>query len=392
MTSLGPVQLLLVQTGEEFGISERVVWELATRLPSARYVVDTWLSVSAGMNELASTLVERGIGVERPRPIRSGWDLRSRWQTWSALRRRRPTLVHVHAAWDDLASHLPSLTWLAGVPHLVVTAQGAIDRVPASSLALLQQADAVTLPYSTGIDPLSRAGLPREHARVIPNGADAPEESAELPAAREIRERLGAGPFRPLWVCASRLESHKGQAVLLDALASLAARNLGFVVVFAGEGSQRGALERQAAERGLASAVHFAGVVDSIGPLLLAADAFVLPSLEDTLPQVLLEAMARGRPVVATEVGAIPQAIEDGVEGRLVPPGDAAALAAVLTDFHQASDAALQMGERAQDRAQASFTWKRVVEGYESVYDDVLGLTGFAPSGMPARTGAAPRR
>jgi hypothetical protein len=70
MTSLGPVQLLLVQTGEEFGISERVVWELATRLPSARYVVDTWLSVSPGMNELASTLVERGIGVERPRPIR----------------------------------------------------------------------------------------------------------------------------------------------------------------------------------------------------------------------------------------------------------------------------------------------------------------------------------
>ena len=392
MTSLGPVQLLLVQTGEEFGISERVVWELATRLPSARYVVDTWLSVSPGMNELATTLEDRGIGVERPRPIRSGWDLRSRWQTWSALRRRRPTLVHVHAAWDDLPGHLPGLGWLAGVQHLVVTAQGPIDRVPAASLALLQQADAVTLPYSAGLEPLSRAGLPREHARVIPNGADPPDEAAELPAAREIRERLGAGTFRPLWVCASRLESNKGHAVLLEALAALAARNLGFVVVIAGEGSQRAALERQAAERGLASAVHFAGVVDSIGPLLLAADAFLLPSLDDTLPQVMLEAMARGRPVVASEVGAVPQAIEDGVEGRLVPPGDPAALAAVLTEFHQASDSARQMGERGADRAHAGFTWKRVVEGYESVYDDVLGLTGFAPSGMPARTGAAPRR
>ena len=150
---------------------------------------------------------------------------------------------------------------------------------------------------------------------MIPNGANAPDESAELPAAREIRERLGAGTFRPLWVCASRLESHKGQAVLLDALASLAARNLGFVVVFAGEGSQRCALERQAEARGLASAVHFAGVVDSIGPLLLAADAFVLPSLDDTVPQVLLEAMARGRPVIATAVGAIPQAIEEASRG-----------------------------------------------------------------------------
>jgi glycosyltransferase involved in cell wall biosynthesis len=388
--SEGPVNLLLVQTGEEFGTSERVVWELATRLPSNRYVVDTWLSTSPGLDELASTLEDRGIGVVRPRPIRSAWDLRSRWQTWSALRRRQPSLVHVHAGWADLPSHLPGLGWLAGIEHLVVTAQGPIDRVPEASLALLRQADAVTAPHAAGIEALARAGLARESLRVVPNGADPPDEVAEMPAARAIRERLGAGTFRPLWVSATRLEEDKGHAVLLEALALVAARNLGFVVVLAGEGSARNALERRAAELGLPDAVHFAGAVDSIGPLLLAADAVVVPSLEDTLPTALLQAMARGRAVVASEVGAIPGAITDRVEGRLVPPGNAAALASVLVELHQASDATRQMGLRAAERVQSSFTWKRVVEGYEAVYDEVLGLTGFAPA-APSRPGASRR-
>ena len=178
MISPGPVNLLLVQTGEEFGTSERVVWELATRLPSARYVVDTWLSTSPGLDELATTLEDRGIGVVRPRPIRSAWDLRSRWQPGSALRRRQPTLVHVHAGWEELPSRLPALGWLAGVERMVVTAQGPIQRVPESLLALLRQADAVTAPYSAGVETLARAGLPREHLRIIPNGADPPDEIA----------------------------------------------------------------------------------------------------------------------------------------------------------------------------------------------------------------------
>ena len=192
-------------------------------------------------------------------------------------------------------------------------------------------------------------------------------------------------------MCASKLEESKGHAVLLEALAMLAGRNLGFVAVIAGAGSQRQALERRASELGLASAVRFIGPVDSLGPLLLAADAFLLPSLDDVQPLVLLEAMARGRPVVASEVGAIPQVIEDRVDGRIVPPGDPAALAAVLLELHQGSDAARQMGMRAADRVQASFTWKRVVETYEAVYDDVLGLTGFAPAHAATR-GAMSRR
>jgi glycosyltransferase involved in cell wall biosynthesis len=233
-------------------------------------------------------------------------------------------------------------------------------------------------------------GVTRQRVRVVPNGADLPDEEAERPAARKLRDQLGAGPFRPLWVCPARLESQKGHAVLIDALARVRAKGIEFVAVLAGEGSLREALTRQVEEAGLADRVHFAGQVDPLGPLLAAADACVLPSLWEGLPLVVLEALARARPVVASRVGGIPEAVEDGVTGRLVPPGDAAALAAVLEDFHRRADAAMRLGLAGLERVIESFTWPKVVESFETVYDEVLGLASFSPGAAPRAPGARP--
>jgi len=371
------VGLLLVQAGEEVGTPERVLWELATRLPSSRYAIHAWLSRSGGLDELAGSLEERGVSVERPSPVRSPWDLGSRLRAWSALRRARPALVHLHGTWTVLAGPLPGPTRPAGAERLIVTPQGAVDLIPPACMAVLRRADAVTVPCVAEGEALVRSGLPRERPRVVPNGADPPDEIEELPAARQLRERFGAGTFRPLWVCASRLERDKGHDVLLRALAAVRERNLAFVAVIAGEGSRRAALEREAASLGLEGMVHFLGRVDSLGPLLLAADAFLLPSLDEALPLGLLEAMARGRPVIASAVGGVPEVVEDRVHGLLVPPGDPGALAAALERLHRKPDEARQMGMRSAERLHSSLTWARVVEAYEAVYDEVLGLTGF---------------
>jgi glycosyltransferase involved in cell wall biosynthesis len=101
----------------------------------------------------------------------------------------------------------------------------------------------------------------------------------------------------------------------------------------------------------------------------------------------LLEAMARARPVVASAVGGVPEVIEDGVNGRLVPPGDPGALADVLESFHRKSDAAFRLGRRGAERVREAYTWERVVENFEGVYDEVLGLASFEPG-----TGAARNR
>ncbi len=389
------VSIVLAESGTTVGGTERVVWELATRLPRARFDVRVWLSGASGVDELADSLAARDLPVDRVSEVDSRWDWRGMASTWSRLRRLKPDLLHIHHVWPAADRYLSWLAGAAGVPHLVVTehitgqshsrAQRALKR------SELRQADAVTAVCGAVADSLVHDyGVERSRVRVVPNGADLPDEERERPAARRLRDELGAGPFRPLWVCPARLESQKGHAVLLDALARVRARGLDFVAVLAGEGSLRADLERQASAAGLGDHVRFAGQVEPVGPLLLAADACVLPSLWEGLPLSLLEALARGRPVVASRVGGVPEAIEDGLTGRLVPAGDPAALALVLEDFHRRPDPGRRMGLAGAERVSAEFTWPRVVEAFEELYDEVMGLASVTPGGGAPRAARRP--
>jgi glycosyltransferase involved in cell wall biosynthesis len=384
------VSIVLAESGTTVGGTERVVWELATRLPATRFDVRVWLSGAPGVDELADSLAARDLPVDRVPEVDSRWDWSGMAATWSRLRRLKPDLLHIHHVWPAADRYLPWLAGAAGVPHLVVTehitGQSHSPGQRALKRSELRRADAVTAVCGAVADSLVRDyGVERSRVRVVPNGADPPEEEEEWPAARALRDQLGAGPFRPLWVCPARLESQKGHAVLIEALARVRAKGLDFVAVMAGEGSLRADLERQARAAGLGDQVSFAGQVEPLGPMLLAADACVLPSLWEGLPLSLLEALARARPVIASRVGGVPEAIEDGLTGRLVPAGDPAALALVLEDFHRRPDPARRMGLEGAARVQAEFTWSRVVESFEEVYDEVLGLATIAPRGADAR-------
>jgi glycosyltransferase involved in cell wall biosynthesis len=381
------LRLLLVESGTTFGGTERVVWELATRLPPARWDVRVWLSPAPGVDELAAALEARAIPVTRVAEVDSRWDWPGMWRTWRSLGREHADLVHIHHVWPAADRYLATLAGTAGVPRLVVTEHIEGQAHSAAQTRLkrreLEQADAVTTVSSAVADSLVRDyGVDRTRLRVVPNGAEPPDEGAERLAVRHLREELGAGVLRPLWVCAGRLEEQKGQDVLLDALAEVRRRGLEFVAVLAGEGRLRGALEERARSLGLEANVRFTGQVDDLGPLLAAADAVALPSRWEGMPLVLLEALARGRPVVASAVGGVPEVVADEEHARLVPPGDVAALAAVLEAFHRHPDAALRMGWRGAMLVRENYTWSRVVERFESVYDEVLGLASFA-SGEP---------
>lgn len=380
------VDLVVAASDARLGGTERLIWELGTRLPEARFAVSVWLPEAPTADELAGSLVERGVAVARIPEVASRWDWRGNLALWSRLRRERPVLLHLHQVSQDAHDHLAALARAAGVPHLVLSEHGVGAAAPSALRARprpeLRRADAVTAVCTAAAEALIRDhGMERSRVRVVGNGADPPDEEREWPAARRLRDDLGVGPFRPLWVCAARLEEQKGHAVLLEALALLQGRGLDFVVVLAGEGALREALEARVAQARLEGRVRFAGQVESLGPLLLAADGCVLPSLWEGLPLSLLEALTRARPVVASRVGGLPDVIEDGVGGRLVPAGDAEALAGVLEEFHRKPDAARRLGRAGAARVRSDFTWARIVEGFEAVYDEVLGLASFAPTG-----------
>jgi glycosyltransferase involved in cell wall biosynthesis len=105
----------------------------------------------------------------------------------------------------------------------------------------------------------------------------------------------------------------------------------------------------------------------------------VLASPWESQPLALIEAMMRSRPVVASEAGGIPEWIADGINGRLVPPSDAEALAVSLEWMRRNTAQAEGLGRRAAQSARETFGWDRVVDAYETVYDEVLGLASFVP-------------
>lgn len=191
----------------------------------------------------------------------------------------------------------------------------------------------------------------------------------------------GAGPVRLL--CVGRLTPAKGQMLLLQACAALQGRGADFRLVLVGDGPDRQALERAARELGLANAVRFTGALTApqVQEELAQADLFVLPSLAEGIPVVLMEAMASGVPCITTPVNGIPELIENGHDGLLATPGDVQSLAATLG--RALDDAALRqrLAGRARAKVQEAFDLQRNVR-------ELAGIFGTLPM---ASTAESPR-
>jgi glycosyltransferase involved in cell wall biosynthesis len=185
-----------------------------------------------------------------------------------------------------------------------------------------------------------RWGLDPARVSVLPNPApDVPP----LPSRDELRAGLGLDGS--VLAFAGRLGPQKAVGVLLDALAD--AREV--TLVIAGDGPERATLERRAGELGLGSRVRFLGSVprEEVLRLFGAADASVLPSAWENFPHTVVEALAVGCPVIATAVGGVPEVVQDGVNGLLVPPGDPEALRDGIRRFFSDGELRRRLAEAA---------------------------------------------
>ena len=158
-------------------------------------------------------------------------------------------------------------------------------------------------------------------------------------------------------VFVGRLAAVKGVAMLLRAVAGLAPRYPDLKLTLIGDGPERNALEALQRDLGLGDRVTFAGpkTQEDVAETLSTADLFVLPSFAEGVPVVLMEAMASGLPVVATRIAGIPELVEDGVSGRLVPPGNLAALSEAIAALLDDPAAARAMGESGRATVEAEF-------------------------------------
>jgi glycosyltransferase involved in cell wall biosynthesis len=219
------------------------------------------------------------------------------------------------------------------------------------------------------------------HVAVGERTARSIESSSGLPAGSIDTLYHGLGPVgrepvdrpdEPTLLCVARLDPVKGVDVLLEAAARVDPPTR-FVVV--GEGEERAALLDLRDRLGLSERVEFRSVPWDvrIADLVWAFDGFVLPSRVEGFPVTIVEAMLAGVPVVATRVGSVDEAVEDGVTGWIVPPEDPPALAAAVEALVADLDGARRRGDAGRERAEQRFTIERTIEEYLRLYRRLLG-------------------
>lgn len=209
-------------------------------------------------------------------------------------------------------------------------------------------------------------------SRVIPNGVDTAQFHPYAAHRATVRKELGLGN-RFTWLAVGRLMWKKDFPTLLEAFTLVSDATL----LIAGDGEQREKLERTAED--LRIDVRFLGARADVGELMNGCDAFVLSSVIEGLPIVLLEAAASGLPCVATNVGGVPEVIVDGRTGFIVPPGEPRQLGDAMSVLMRLSPAErARMGKAARKRAVTKFDWSVVIPRWESLYRELLDAARVA--------------
>jgi glycosyltransferase involved in cell wall biosynthesis len=288
------------------------------------------------------------------------------------LRRERPAVFHAQLTWPLGAKWALASAVLARVPAVVAMVQLAgpfeLTRPSEVQLRLLARGVGRYLAVSRGVAAYltDRLGLPGEKVEVVYNAVRG--ELFDEPPAPELREQLTGGWKGPVVLTCARLDEQKGHRTLLAAAGRLPEA----LFLLAGDGPERQALARQARGLGVAERVRFLGHRSDVGALLAACDVFALPSLYEGSSLALLEAMAAGKAIVASEVPGTDELIDDGQTGVLVAPGDPAALATAIRGLLADERLRADLGERAQ-RAARRFTPQTMATRVAGVYRQLLG-------------------
>jgi glycosyltransferase involved in cell wall biosynthesis len=270
-----------------------------------------------------------------------------------------PFGVTLHGSDDFMAEHNPLFRWMArkalgGAAHVTSCSADLRDRL------------------------LAIGGGPPEKVKLVANGT---ERMDGVPPAGDLLERLGVGEDEPLVAGVGRMVDKKGFRYLLEAIPKVLEGCPEARFVLGGGGDLQPVLERRAAELGLGDRLLFPGMLShpEVLELVARANLFVMPSVRDErgnvdgLPIVVLEAMAAGTPVVASDLAGMPLAVDSGVTGLLVPEKDPVALAAALGELLADPQRARAMGEAGRLKVQEELNWDAVAMRHDALYRRAVG-------------------
>ena len=301
------------------------------------------------------------------------------------IRRERPAIVHTHTSKAGFIGRLAAV--IARAPAVIHQPHGHIfygyysPRRTAVFTALERQAARwtdriITLTDRGAQEHLARGIGRAEQYVAVPSGVPTAELRAAAPPRGEARARLGLDPDAFIVVGLGRLVAIKGFDLLARALPAVVAQIPSARVLLVGDGAERAHLGAIAASMGVAERLRMTGETTDVASYLAAADVVAVPSRNEGMGRVIVEAMALGLPVVATAVGGIPDVVTDGECGRLVGPEDVDALAAALIELGRDPALRRKLGEAAVRRAEA-FSTAVASEKLLAVYATLVRAKGL---------------
>lgn len=287
----------------------------------------------------------------------------------SVIAREKPDVVHLHASRAHVLGSMAAR--LAGAKTVIAT------RRMDDPIKMLWPNTSAYGKWTTAIVAISSAvrgvmvdcGVDSAKIRLIPSGTDIERfENAVRDAG--LRSRLGVDTSIPIVCAAATLAERKGVRYLIEAAALLAKRGTPIHLVIGGDGEQRDELERLARDLGVGAS--FVGFYADMPALLASIDVFAMPSLSEGLGVAVLEAMAAGRPVVASAVGGLRESVVDGVTGFSVPPADARALAEGIGKLVANPSLAAELGSAGRARARENFSLENMARLNEELYYELV--------------------
>jgi glycosyltransferase involved in cell wall biosynthesis len=353
-------------------------------------------SLARGEDSMAFVADELGIEVERieelHREISPLRDAVAILRLARLIRRVRPHILHTHTAKAGAVGRLAALLAGDARPLIVVhtfhghVLRGYFDPLRTAGFRLLERWLATKTTALVAVSPQVRDDLvslgvaPRERFVVVRLGIELEQRvAAEQDGRGESRRVLGIGPdrFAVGWI--GRMTGVKRTDDVLRAFRRLRDRGVDACLCMIGDGPDRPAVERRAHELGLMRDTLFLGYQEEVAPFYAAFDAMILPSINEGTPVSAIEALAAGRPVVATRVGGVPDVVREGEDGFLVEPGDVDALADRLARLAADPELRERLGAAGRARVVPRYSVERLVDDIDLLYRSLLASAGARP-------------
>lgn len=358
-----------------YGGAEVYLSLLARHLDRNRFEVSALVPDLPPVERLEREFARCGVPCRRHRRLGFRW-----WGALGSLREDLHALagdvlhVNLPSTYDAGMSSVALAGKLAGYRRVVATEhlpmiRRRYKRFPVKFL-MGEAVDLYLVPAAASREALVRQHrVPPEKTRVLPLGVEDPP-AGDPRVIADLRERTASGPETVVIGVVGSLIERKGHRFLFEALGALlrdsALPDIRLWVI--GDGEERTSLVARAASMGLSGIVRFLGARDDAPSIMRALDVLVVPSLVETTPFVVLEAMAAGKAVVASRIYGIPEMLDEGRTGFLVPPGDAAALAASLGRLLRDPSLRAAMGRAGRVRYEERYTAERMARATERAY------------------------